>query len=333
MKRASVKTQHCYHSTHRLFNFMRFSKAMYSHWHLSPCMGNLEKFPPERSEKWVFIIIHYLQHFYRMKVLNSHLQGDDLYAGWFHWKSNSVLAQRAANRRRVRVTACWHSWAPQSDGWQENRRTLLLIESSQNSHSNMEKPNYKTDTRCLLFFPTCLDSILEKSNVELSHLLPWLFFSTVEIHKCSSEVIDFSIAISHPNRKQWLKIYKSFFFFQMWVLSPMFMQIRVPWKWRDSDTQHCWSSWENKLPGCELAPRWLQRRTWLKEGWWYCRELWSGAWRGHTELQLLPLESDAIVLDCDPTSAEDKCTSVPQIRTGPSGCRPWLQCPIPPSPL
>lgn len=66
----------------------------------------------------------------------------------------------------------------------------------------MENPNYKTDTRCPLFFPTSLDSILEKSNVELSHLLQWIFFSTVEIHKCSSEVINLNIIISHPNRKQ-----------------------------------------------------------------------------------------------------------------------------------
>lgn len=112
------------------------------------------------------------------------------------------------------MTACWRPCATQSDGWQKNRRTLLLIESSQNSHSNMEKPNYKTDTRCPLFFPTSLDSILEKSNVELSHLLLWLFFSTAEIHKCSSEVINLNIMISHSNRKQWFKIYESIFFFR-----------------------------------------------------------------------------------------------------------------------
>lgn len=47
-------------------------------------MGNLQNFPPERiiSEKSVFIIIYFTgMHFYRIKVLNSHLQADALYTG------------------------------------------------------------------------------------------------------------------------------------------------------------------------------------------------------------------------------------------------------------
>ena len=47
-------------------------------------MGNSQDFPPERitSEKSVFIITDFASmHFYRIKVLNSHLQADALYTG------------------------------------------------------------------------------------------------------------------------------------------------------------------------------------------------------------------------------------------------------------
>lgn len=100
----------------------------------------------------------------------------------------------------------------QSDGWQKNRKTLLLIESSQNSHSNMEKPNYKTDTRCPLFFPIAWTAFWR--NRTWNWVTYFSDFSTAEIHKCSSEVINLNIMISHPCRKQWLKkSMKAFLFF------------------------------------------------------------------------------------------------------------------------
>lgn len=158
-----------------------FSKVMYSHWQLSPYRGNSEDFPAERtSEKSVFIATH-CTSFYRGQVLN--LQAGVLYAGWFHGRCSSVPVHRAASKRRGCMAACWHSCAAQSGGWQQNKRALLLIESSQNSHSNREKPNHKTDTRCPLFFS---HFAWTASDVELSHLLQWLCFRTVEIHSCSS---------------------------------------------------------------------------------------------------------------------------------------------------
>lgn len=51
---------------------------------MSPYTDNLQNFPPEKvtREKSVFIIIYFTSvHFYRIKVLNSHLQADVLYTG------------------------------------------------------------------------------------------------------------------------------------------------------------------------------------------------------------------------------------------------------------
>lgn len=56
----------------------------------------------------------------------------------------------------------------------------------------------------------------------------------------------------------------------------------------------------------------------------------EGTLNCHAELRLPHPESDPIVLDCDPTSAECKCT---QIRIGPSECKRWLQRRIPPVPF
>lgn len=97
------------------------------------------------------------------------------------------------------------------------------MKSSQNSHSHVEKPNYKTDTRCPPFFPTSLDSILEKSNVELSHLL----LVTVLQYRGNSLMLLRSDKFEHsditPQQETMVKNLRKHFFFQMWLLPLVFM--------------------------------------------------------------------------------------------------------------
>lgn len=160
----------------------------------------------------------------------------------------------------------------QSDGWQKNRRTLLLIESSQNSHSSMEKPNYKTDTRCPLFFPIAWTAFWR--NQTWNWVTYFSDFSTVEIHKCSSEVINLNIMISHPCRKQWLK--------NLWRLG-FFSGVRfasctyVNCSYTKAKRWQCFGVAKVPEKANWCAAGWLPPDSALpKESWWHCRGLWSG---------------------------------------------------------
>lgn len=140
-------------------------------------------------------------------------------------------------------------------------------------------------------------------------------------------MINLNIMISHPNRKQWLKIYESIFFSDVGFVSCAYVN---------------YSSMKAKRQSCSALPKFLRKRTdglqaafpldsqqdlsqrklAMSQGSVEQTdkrpELWSGAWRScHAELPLPQPKSDPIVLE--PTSARGKCTSA-RIRIGPSEC-------------